>query len=88
MYADDIVLLSTSPNGLQKKLDILQNYCNDWCLSVNTNKTKVLIFNKAGRLINKYDFMLNGVKLECVKTYKYLGIHFCASGSFTVAQDE
>ena len=88
MYADDIVLLSTSPNGLQKKLDILQNYCNDWCLSVNTNKTKVLIFNKAGRLINKYDFMLNGIKLECVNSYKYLGIHFCASGSFTVAQDE
>ena len=57
MYADDIILLSTSAKGLQEKLDIhvLNTYCKDWCLTVNTNKTKILIFNKAGRLI-KHSF--------------------------------
>ena len=30
MYADDIVLLSTSAVGLQAKLNILEKYCNDW----------------------------------------------------------
>ena len=27
-------------------------------------------------------------QLECVNRYKYLGIHFCASGSFYFAQEE
>ena len=53
MYADDIVLLSNSADGLQQKLYKLQEYCNDWCLSVNVNKTKVIVFNKAGRLITQ-----------------------------------
>ena len=87
MYADDIILLSSSANGLQQKLDILQCYCNDWCLSVNFLKTKVLIFNKAGRLL-KTKFYLDGTELECVSNYKYLGISFCSSGSFSLAQKQ
>ena len=44
MYADDIVLLSSSAQGLQCKLDKLHSYCKEWCLNVNTTKTKILIF--------------------------------------------
>lgn len=87
MYADDIILLSKSPEGLQKKIDILNDYCNDWCLTINTKKTKVLIFNKAGRHL-KHTFKVNDELLECVSRYKYLGITFCSSGSFTIAQEE
>lgn len=87
LYADDIILLSKSPEGLQKKINILNDYCNDWCLTVNTNKTKVLIFNRAGRLLN-HSFKVNDGQLECVSRYKYLGITFCSSGSFTIAQEE
>ena len=46
MYADDIVLLSTTSSGLQEKLNNLHKFCEDWCLEVNVTKTKVLIFNK------------------------------------------
>ena len=48
MYADDIVLhiLSNSSNGLQQKLYKLHEYCNDWCLSVNVNKTKVIVLTR------------------------------------------
>jgi hypothetical protein len=38
MYADDIILLSSTAEGLQAKLDILDSYCNDWCLTVNPTK--------------------------------------------------
>ena len=51
------------------------------------NNTKVLIFNKAGKHI-KHTFNFNDAQLECVNRYKYLGIHFCASGSFYFAQEE
>ena len=51
MYADDLVLMSASKEGLQKCLDYLNIYCKKWKLKVNTDKTKILIFNKSGRLI-------------------------------------
>ena len=84
MYADDIVLLSTSRVGLQKSLNNLYNYCNDWKLKVNMSKTKAIIFNKSGRLMSqKLDF--GQTTVECVKSYKYLGIDFDNRGSFTSA---
>ena len=58
MYADDIILLSSSARGLQRKLDILNQYSKEWCLRVNTNKTKIITFNKAGKLLN-FDFILD-----------------------------
>lgn len=30
MYADDIVIFSTSPAGLQNKLNSLEKYCAVW----------------------------------------------------------
>jgi hypothetical protein len=83
MYADDIVLLSTSPQGLQNKLDILKQYCNDWCLAVNTNKTKVLIFNKAGKHI-KHTFNFNDTQLECVNRYIRV-LLFCTGRTYKKA---
>ena len=38
-----------------------------------------MIFNKAGKLIPQ-QFIYDGKPLECVKSYKYLGIHFVPLG--------
>ena len=46
-FADDLVLLSESENGLQNSLDKLEAYCNEWGLKVNISKTKVMVFNKS-----------------------------------------
>ena len=87
MYADDIVLFSTSSSGLQDKLNKLYNFCHDWCLEVNVMKTKILISNKPGRLLeNKLSFYEEC--LENVRKYRYLGAHFSASGVFNFAQDD
>ena len=34
-YADDIVLLSTTAEGLQKALDTTEQYCKEWKLNIN-----------------------------------------------------
>ena len=39
LYADDMVLLSYSESGLQKALNILEQYCSRWQLVVNIKKT-------------------------------------------------
>ena len=87
MYADDTVLLSSSREGLQKRLDSLGMFCKDWCLDVNICKTKILMFNKTGKLL-KNDFIFDNEPLECVKHHRYLGVYFSASGIFNFAQDD
>ena len=88
MYADDIVLLSSTPQGLQTKLNSLAKYCDEWCLQLNPSKTKVLVFNKAGRLIKNHKFTFSEHDIECVQHCKYLGIYVSASGNFSFAQSE
>ena len=85
MYADDLVLISQSANGLQNCLNALQSYCNKWCLTVNTKKTKVIIFNQGGYKIKRFSFTFNNTVVEIVQQYTYLGILFTASGSFKPA---
>ena len=79
IWADDILILSESEVGLQKKLDALKIYCLNNELTVNTEKTKCMIFNKTGRLI-KLNFLFDNIKLEVTNKYKYLGFLVTPSG--------
>ena len=45
LYADDLVIFSRLANGLQTLLNNLESYCEKTELSVNLDKTKVMIFN-------------------------------------------
>ena len=85
LYADDLVLISQSKDGLQRCLNNLNTYCKTWRLTVNLDKSKVMIMSKSGRL-DKNEFYFNETRLENVQRYTYLGITFSASGSFTSAQ--
>ena len=81
MYADDTVLLSETKHDLQYALSVFERYCIEWKLTVNTKKTKVLVFS-SGK-ISKFDkFYLFGETLEIVNEFKYLGILFARSGKF------
>ena len=82
LYADDMLLLSTSEQGLQKAINILQTYCKKWQLVVNQSKTKIMVFNKNTPTV---DFKYQGIILETVQQYAYLGIVLHKSGSFTTA---
>ena len=54
LYADDLILLSRSESGLQTCLNKLKVYCDEWNLRVNIKKSKILIFNKTGKLIESH----------------------------------
>ena len=49
LYADDIVIFANNAEELQSNLNMLHDYCQRWKLSVNTSKTKIVIFRK-GRI--------------------------------------
>ena len=57
MYADDIVLLSETPTGLQKVLDITESYAANLGLEINIKKTKSMVFSKKGNL-SKNEFTI------------------------------
>ena len=50
LFADDMVLFSTTRPGLQSALDALGDYCDKWGLTVNVNKTKCIAFKKGGKI--------------------------------------
>ena len=79
LYADDLVLLSTTQNGLQGCLNKLSSFCDKYCLTVNLKKTKVVIFYKNARL-SKLKFTYKGMEIEHSLSYKYLGVLFNACG--------
>ena len=73
MYADDLIILSTSTKGLQDSLDKLNNYCFKWKLKINNKKTKCISFTK-GTQKEKHNFKIDHKIIDNVKEIKYLGI--------------
>jgi len=76
MFADDIALLSDTAQGLQNQLNCLARTCSDLKLTVNTEKTKIMVFRKGGALRRNEKWFLNGDQLEVVNSYVYLGFQF------------
>ena len=84
LYADDTIILAESVNDLQKALNKLHDYCQTWGLSINTDKTKVVVFAK-GKIRIKPVLKLNNKELEVVPSYKYLGLEINYNGTFMPA---
>lgn len=80
LYADDLVLLSCSPVGLQRMLNKLESYCKEWELEVSLEKTKVVVFKKGTKKSKKEKWFFDGKSVEVVQEYKYLGLLFRSSG--------
>ncbi|XP_016098672.1 laminin subunit alpha-1 [Sinocyclocheilus grahami] len=79
--SDDLVLLSSTPQGLQQHLDLLDNYCQNWAQAVNLKKISIMVFQKKPRCQeHRYQF-----SLEHTMQYTYLGLIVTASGSFSLA---
>ena len=85
LFADDAVLFSDTPEGLQLSLDKLHVYCERWNLTVNVDKTKIMVFRKGGILSRREKWLYNGAEIEIVNQFNYLGIIFTPGGSFIQA---
>ncbi len=89
LYADDLVLLSPTEEGLQDSLNLLEDYCQTWALTVNLQKTRVMMFQKRSRSQGPtHTFTLSHRTIETTKTYTYLGLKITSTGNFTLAVKE
>ena len=82
LWADDLVMISKSKEGLTKMLHDLSKFSAENGLKINADKTKCMIFNKTGRHI-RCTIKCQSMTLETVREYKYLGFLVTPSGEVT-----
>lgn len=70
-YADDSVLMAESIEDLQNLLDRVNNASEEMGLTINTQKTKVMVISKTDENCHIY---LNNTQLEQVHKFRYLGV--------------
>ena len=77
MFADDLVLVSTTNTGLQQCIDNLSQYCKTWNLTINLKITKIVTFSKTGNIENT-NHNIDETNLE--KATEYLGFVLTSNG--------
>ena len=88
LFADDIVLISTTPIGLQNQLNSLRAASEEIGLTVNLDKTKVMTYRKGGFLGRREKWYYGENRLEVVNSYKYLGFTMTTKLSTDIALAE
>lgn len=96
LYADDLLLISSSPTGLQRQLDALQSFCLASELNVNLTKTQIVICGHpraravrrasatcAAPPASSHVWRLGGQTVSIVQEYKYLGLIFEGTHGFS-----
>ena len=76
-YANDLLIISKTANGLHKTLQTLESSCTTWQMVFNTEKTKSITFPKKPQKqqVNENEmFHLNGKILSNVAEFVYLGL--------------
>jgi len=90
LFADDVILMATSLQGLQKQIDALSQFCKDYGLQINLVKTKAMRFG--GKTVLRQapaiEVFISGKPIEAVSEFKYLGITFVEQGTFKVAVEK
>ena len=72
-YADDIILLSPSVNGLQNMLNYCSSYANKYDIKFNSNKSKAIVFCKQKSVSICPTLFLGGYPIDRVKSVTHLG---------------
>jgi hypothetical protein len=85
LFADnDLVLLSSTRAGLQAMLGTLKRFSRRTGLTVNRDKTKVVIFGaQLQKARQEGAFYIDEGAIETVGSYRYLGVEVSCSGRWT-----
>jgi hypothetical protein len=86
LYADDLALMSETPQGLQKQIDVLFELCVERQLVINVSKTKVVVFEKHRSAA--LEFTYGGTTIEWVQSFRYLGLELHNTRGMVVAIDK
>ena len=77
LFADDLVLLSSTESGLQRALNSFAYACNTAWMKIGTAKIEVLHLSRNS---DQCVLQVNGATLKQVEKFKYLGVTFMSDG--------
>ena len=81
-YADDIIVMAPSADGVQRILNVLTGMLSELCLTVNVLKSQYVIFwSNARKVSSSPKILMNGVEVKEVSQCKYLGVILSGDGS-------
>jgi hypothetical protein len=69
-FADDQGMIAKNEAGLQKSMDSLNSTSLRYGMKINSKKTKVM---KVSRIKGEVNITINGIKIEQVESFRYLG---------------
>ena len=84
LYADDTIVLAENETDLQLALYSVYNYCVKYNLTVNTSKTKIIVFSR-GKVRKFPTFKYGNDSIEVVSEYVYLGVKMVYNNTFSKA---
>ncbi|KAJ1124512.1 hypothetical protein NDU88_002963, partial [Pleurodeles waltl] len=77
LFADDSLLISKTPMGLQILVDRFKSFCWNFGLELNSKKTKLMVLRSGSR--KKCTIRLDGAILDQVSSIDYLGVRLTDS---------
>ena len=81
LWADDVVLMSQSEEGLRNMFSALSLYIVENKMAINVKKTKCMIFNKTGKFIKRSYPLQNG-NIETTKHINILASYLPLRGRY------
>ena len=81
-YADDTVLISTSPRELQNMLNVLEKIGKQYGMSINVNKTECLVVTKL-ETVPRLTLFLKGNSIKQREHFRHLGSLISSNGRST-----
>ena len=77
LFADDLVLLDSTQNGLQQALDKFSDGCTVAGMKISTTKTETM---RLSRQPKQRSLQIDGVPLKQSEKFKYLSVSFTSDG--------
>ena len=77
LFADDLVLLDSTQNGLQQALDRFSDACSVAGMKISSTKTETMCLSRQPK---QCSLQIDGVPLKQSEKFKYLGVSFTSDG--------
>jgi hypothetical protein len=81
VYADDTNIITHTIEDLHMCVHIIERYCMRYDISINAKKTKWMLFARPLSILNE-EVRVNGVILEKVDSFKFLGVIIRSDGCY------
>lgn len=88
LFADDTLIYASSNtnnnavNNLQKQIDLLQPWFDEWKVSINPSKTNTILFSHKQKQ-NSKKLIIQNTEIPWSNSIKYLGIHIDSKLNFS-----